>query len=135
MLAVLAIVASGARPALAAGALLAAIAALALVRARRGARTMRAALAERSAGWSDLVASLGELRIAESRIAHPDHTLVSDIEQLRAVTRERALAAQRLAQLEEAELRAAERGAMLAARARNGRSGAPRRRARGGAAP
>jgi hypothetical protein len=76
---------------------------------------MRAALAERTAGWSDLVASLGELRVAESRIAHPDQTLVSDIEQLRAVTRERALAARRLAQLVEAELRAAERGAALAA--------------------
>jgi uncharacterized protein YhaN len=114
VLAFLAIVTSGARPALAAGALLAAIAALALVRARRGARTMRSALAERSAGWSDLVAALGELRVAESRIAYPDHTLVSDIEQLRAVTRERALAAQRLAHLEEGELRAAERGALLA---------------------
>jgi uncharacterized protein YhaN len=115
LLAILAVAVSGARPALAAGAVIAAIAALALVRARRGARTMRAALAERSAGWSDLVASLGDLRVAESRIAHPDHTLVSDIEQLRAVTRERALAAHRLAQLEERELQAAERGAMLAA--------------------
>ena len=56
-------------------------------RARRGTRTMRAALAERSAGGSDLVASLGDLRVAESRIAHPDHTLVSDIEQLRAYAR------------------------------------------------
>ena len=115
LLALLAVVVSGARPALTAGAVVAAVAALALLRARRGARTMRAALAERSAGWSDLVASLGDLRVAESRIAHPDHTLVSDIEQLRAVTREQALAAQRLAQLEEGELRAAERGAMLAA--------------------
>ena len=76
---------------------------------------MRAALAERSAGGSELVASLGDLRVAESRIAHPDHTLVSDIEQLRALTREQALTGRRLAQLEEAELRAAERGATLAA--------------------
>ncbi|MDX6540383.1 MAG: hypothetical protein QOI71_1993 [Gaiellales bacterium] len=115
LLAVLAIVAPGARPALAAGALIASVAALALLRARRGARTLRAALAERSAGWSDLVAALGDLRVAESRIAYPDHTLVSDIEQLRAVTREHALATRRLVQLEEGELRAAERGALLAA--------------------
>ncbi|MDX6572780.1 MAG: hypothetical protein QOC86_1936 [Gaiellales bacterium] len=100
---------------LAVGALLAALTALALVRARKGTRTMRAALAERSAGGSDLVAALGELRIAESRIAQPDHSLVSDIEQLRALTRERALAAGRLTQLVEAELRATERGAALAA--------------------
>ena len=115
VLAVLAAVAIGPRVPLAAGALLAAVAALGLARARRGARTMRAALAERTAGWSDLVASLGDLRVAESRIAHPDHTLVSDIEQLRALTRERALATRRLAQLVEAELRATERGAALAA--------------------
>jgi uncharacterized protein YhaN len=105
----------GPRVLLAAGALLAALAALGLVRARKGTRTMRAALAERSAGGSDLVASLGELRVAESRIAHPDHTLVSDIEQLRALTRERALADRRLGELVEAELRATERGAALAA--------------------
>ena len=61
------------------------------------------------------MASLGELRVAESRIAHPDHTLVSDIEQLRALTREQTLAQRRLAELVEAELRAAERGASLAA--------------------
>ena len=115
VLAVLAVVASGQRPLLGAGAALAALAALALRHARHGARTMRAALAERSAGWSDLVASLGDLRVAESRIAHPDHTLVSDIEQLRALTRERAVSAQRLLQLEEAELRAAERATLLAA--------------------
>ena len=100
---------------LAIGALLAALTAFALVRARKGTRTMRAALAERSAGGSDLVAALGELRIAESRIAQPDHSLVGDIEQLRSLTRERALAAGRLTQLVEAELRAAERGAALAA--------------------
>jgi len=76
---------------------------------------MRTALAERTAGWSDLVAAFGDLRVAESRIAHPDHTLVSDIEQLRAVTREQALSTQRMAQLVEAELRASERGAALAA--------------------
>ncbi len=115
VLAVLAGAFSGARLPLAAGALVAALAALALARARHGARTMRAALAERSAGGSELVASLGDLRVAESRIAHPDHTLVSDIEQLRALTREQALTGRRLAQLEEAELRAAERGATLAA--------------------
>ena len=115
LLVVLAVAVASARTAFAAAAIAAAVAALALLRARRGARTMRAALAERSAGWSDLVAALGDLRVAESRIAHPDHTLVSDIEQLRAVTRERALGAQRLAQLEEGELRAAERGALLAA--------------------
>ncbi|MDX6627840.1 MAG: hypothetical protein QOH00_86 [Gaiellales bacterium] len=114
-LAVLAAAAIGPRVPLAAGALLAALAALGLARARKGARTMRAALAERSAGWSDLVAALGKLRIAESRIAHPDQTLVSDIEQLRALTRERALAARRLAELAEAGLRATERGAALAA--------------------
>ncbi len=114
-LAALAIAFAGARAPLAAAAVLAGLAALVLRRARRGARTMRAALAERTAGWSDLVAALGELRVAESRIAHPDQTLVSDIEQLRALTRERAIAARRLAQLEEGELRAAERGATLAA--------------------
>jgi uncharacterized protein YhaN len=97
------------------GALLAALTSIALVRARNGTRTMRAALAERSAGGSDLVAALGELRIAESRVAQPDHSLVSDIEQLRALTRERALAEGRLTQLVEAELRATERGAALAA--------------------
>ena len=111
----LAIAFSGARVPLAAAALLAAVAALALARARHGARTMRAALAERSAGGSELVASLGDLRVAESRIAHPDHTLISDVEQLRALTREQSLTVRRLAQLEEAELRAAERGATLAA--------------------
>ena len=115
LLAVLAAVAIGPRIPLLAGALIAAVAALALAGARRGARTMRTALAERTAGWSDLVASFGDLRVAESRIAHPDHTLVSDIEQLRAVTREQALATQRMAQLIEAELRATERGAALAA--------------------
>jgi uncharacterized protein YhaN len=115
ILAGLAVVLAGLRLPLATGAVLAGIAALALARARQGARTMRAALAERSAGWRDLVASLGDLRVAESRIAHPDHTLVSDIEQLRAVTREQAIAARRLARLEEGELRAAERGATLAA--------------------
>ena len=115
MLAALAAAGIGPRVPLAAGALLAALAALGLVRARKGTRTMRAALAERSAGGSDLVAALGELRVAESRIAHPDHTLVSDIEQLRALTRERALATRRLAQLVEAELQATERGAALAA--------------------
>ena len=115
LLAVLAAVAVGPRIPLLAGALIAAVAALALAGARRGARTMRTALAERTAGWSDLVASFGDLRVAESRIAHPDHTLVSDIEQLRAVTREQALATQRMAQLVEAELRATERGAALAA--------------------
>jgi uncharacterized protein YhaN len=114
-LAVLAGANAGPRIPLLAGAFVAALAALALARARRGARTMRTALAERTAGWSDLVASLGDLRVAESRIAHPDHTLVSDIEQLRAVTREQAFATQRLAQLVEAELRATERGAALAA--------------------
>ena len=114
-LAALAVGFGGARLPLAVAALLAGVAALALGRARKGAHTMRAALAERTAGWSDLVASLGDLRVAESRIAHPDHTLVSDIEQLRALTRERSLASKRLAQLEEAELRAAERGATLAA--------------------
>jgi uncharacterized protein YhaN len=106
---------SGGRMALGAGALIAGAVAIALARARHGARAMRVALAERSAGWSELVASLGDLRVAESRIAHPDHTLVSDIEQLRSLTREQTLAAKRLAQLEEAELRAAERGATLAA--------------------
>jgi uncharacterized protein YhaN len=111
----LAVALSGARVPLVAGALFAAVAALALARARHGARTMRAALAERSAGGSELVGSLCDLRVAESRIAHPDHTLVSDIEQLRALTREQSLTARRLAQLEEAELRAAERGATLAA--------------------
>jgi hypothetical protein len=115
VLAILALVLPGNRPALATGATIAAAATLALLRARRGASTMRAALAERSAGWRDLVTSLGDLRVAESRIAHPDHTLVSDVEQLRAVTREHVLAAQRLSQLEEGERRAAERGAMLAA--------------------
>jgi uncharacterized protein YhaN len=105
----------GARLPVIAGAVLAAAVAVALARARRSARTIRSALAERSAGWSDLVASLGDLRVAESRIAHPDHTLVSDIEQLRALAREQELGARRLAQLEEAELRAAERGATLAA--------------------
>jgi uncharacterized protein YhaN len=115
LLAVLAVAAIGPRIPLLAGALIAAVAALALAGARRGARTMRTALAERTAGWSDLVASFGDLRVAESRIAHPDHTLVSDIEQLRAVTREQALATQRMAQLIEAELRATERGAALAA--------------------
>ena len=111
----LAIALPGARVPLAVAASLAAVAALALARARSGARTMRAALAERSAGGSELVASLGDLRVAESRIAQPDHTLVSDIEQLRALTREQSLTVRRLAQLEEAELRAAERGATLAA--------------------
>jgi uncharacterized protein YhaN len=115
MLALLAAAAIGPRVPLAAGAVVAAAVALGLARARKGARTMRAALAERSAGWSDLVASLGDLRVAESRIAHPDHTLVSDIEQLRTVTREQALATRRLAQLVESELRATERGAALAA--------------------
>ena len=115
MLAALAAAGIGPRLPPAVGALLAAFAALGLVRARKGTRTMRAALAERSAGGSDLVAALGELRVAESRIAHPDHTLVSDIEQLRALTRERALATRRLAQLVEAELQATERGASLAA--------------------
>ena len=115
LLVVLAAAAIGPRIALAAGALLAALGALALERARRGARTMRTALAERTAGWSDLVAAFGDLRVAESRIAHPDHTLVSDIEQLRSVTREQALSTQRMAQLVEAELRASERGAALAA--------------------
>ena len=115
VLAILALVLPGIRPALAAGAAIAGATALALLRARRGARTMRAALAERSAGWRDLVTSLGDLRVAESHIAHPDHTLVSDIEQLRAVAREHVLATQRLSQLEEGERRAAERGAMLAA--------------------
>jgi uncharacterized protein YhaN len=115
VLAGLAVALTGLRLPLAIGALLAAVAALALARARQGARTMRAALAERSAGWRDLTAALGDLRAAESRIAHPDQTLVSDIEQLRAVTREQAIAARRLAQLEEGELRAAERGATLAA--------------------
>ena len=111
----LAVAFAGARLPLAAGALLAALAALGLARARHGARTMRSALAERSAGGSELVGALGDLRIAESRIAHPDQTLVSDIEQLRALTREQGITARRLAQLEEAELRAAERGATLAA--------------------
>ena len=114
-LVLLALAAVGPRLPLLAGAAVAALAALALLRARRGARTMRTALAERTAGWSDLVASFGDLRVAESRIAHPDPTLVSDIEQLRGVTREQALATQRLAQLVEAELRATERGAALAA--------------------
>jgi uncharacterized protein YhaN len=115
VLAVLAAAAIGPRIPLLAGAVGAALVALALVRARRGARTMRTALAERTAGWSDLVASFGDLRVAESRIAHPDHTLVSDVEQLRTVTREQELATQRMAQLVEAELRATERGAGLAA--------------------
>jgi uncharacterized protein YhaN len=115
VLAALAFALPGARVPLLAGALLSGLAALWLRRARRGARTMRAALAERSAGWSELVAALGDLRVAESRIAHPDQTLVGDIEQLRALTRERAIAVRRLAQLEEGELRAAERGATLAA--------------------
>ena len=114
-LAALAFILAGARIWLGAGAALAAVAALVLTHARRGARTMRAALAERTAGWSDLVAAFGELRVAESRIAHPDHTLVSDIEQLRSVTREQIIGTRRLAQLEEGELRAAERGATLAA--------------------
>ena len=105
----------GPRASLAAGALVAAIAALGLRRARKGTRRLRAALAERSAGGSDLVASLGELRVAESRIAYPDHTLVGDIEQLRALTREQTLAQRRLAELVEAELRSTERGASLAA--------------------
>ena len=51
VLAILALVLPGIRPALAAGAAIAGATALALLRARRGARTMRAALAERSAGW------------------------------------------------------------------------------------
>ena len=114
-LAALALAFPGPRLALAGAAVLAALVAAGLARARKGARRMRAALAERTAGWSDLVASFGALRVAESRIAHPDQTLVSDIEQLRALTRERAFAARRLAQLEEGELRAAERGATLAA--------------------
>ena len=121
---------ASARGLLAAGALLAALAALGLARARKGTRTMRAALAERSAGGSDLVASLGELRVAESRIAHPDHTLVSDIEQLRALTREQALAAAPgPARGSRAACHRARRGPRR--RARHGRHGTPLGGARG----
>ena len=115
---------------------------------RRARAPARCALPSRSArpAWRDLVTALGDLRVAESRIAHPDHTLVSDIEQLRAVTREHVLATQRLAQLEEAERRAAERGATLAAcsapttrsvsrRSSRPPSGAMRRPRRGRARP
>ena len=76
---------------------------------------MRDALKEHSAATRELVAALGDLRVAESRIAHPDQTLVSDVEQLRTVRREHALATQRLEQLIDAERRATERGAALAA--------------------
>ena len=114
-LAALAIAFPGPRPVLAVAAAIAAGLAAFLVSKRRGARAMRGALAVHSAGVSALVTALGELHVAESRIAHPDQTLVGDIEQLRIVTREHALSSRRLAQLEEAELRAAERGATLAA--------------------
>ena len=123
-LAGLAIAFAGARVPLAAAAAVAALTALLLRRARRGARTMRAALAERTAGWSDLVAALGDLRVAESRIAHPDQTLVGDIEQLRALTRERALATRRLAAARgrRAARRRARRGARRSARKRRRRA-------------
>ena len=95
---------------------------------------MRTALAERTAGWSDLVASFGDLRVAESRIAHPDHTLVSDIEQLRAVTREQSArdAANGAARRGRAARNRARRGARRGARHR--RSRAPLGGARGRAA-
>ena len=76
---------------------------------------MRDALKEHSVATRELLAALGDLRVAESRIAHPDQTLVSDVEQLRTVRREQALATQRLEQLIDAERRAIERGAALAA--------------------
>ena len=115
VLAALAIAFPGPRPVLAVAAAIAAGLAAFLVSKRRAARAMRGALAVHSAGVSALVTALGELHVAESRIAHPDQTLVGDIEQLRIVTREHALSSRRLAQLEEGELRAAERGATLAA--------------------
>jgi DNA repair exonuclease SbcCD ATPase subunit len=111
----LAIALPGPRPVLAAAAALAAILAAFLASKRNGAQTMRDALAAHSAGASALVTALGDLHVAEARIAHPDQSLVGDIEQLRIVTREHALSSRRLAQLEEGELRAAERGATLAA--------------------
>jgi DNA repair exonuclease SbcCD ATPase subunit len=114
-LAALAIAFPGPRPLLAGAAAIAAGLAAFLVSKRRAARAMRGALAVHSAGMSALVTALGELHVAESRIAHLDQTLVGDIEQLRIVTREHALSSRRLAQLEEGELRAAERGATLAA--------------------
>ena len=84
-------------------------------RKRRAARTMRAALAERSAGGSD-ARGLAR-RAARRRVAH--RASRSDARQRHRaaarVTREHALSSRRLAQLEEAELRAAERGATLAA--------------------
>ena len=115
VLAALAIAFPGPRPVLAVAAAIAAGLAAFLVSKRRAARAMRGALAVHSAGVSALVTALGELHVAESRIAHPDQSLVGDIEQLRIVTREHALSTRRLAQLEEGELRAAERGATLAA--------------------
>ncbi|MDX6564066.1 MAG: hypothetical protein QOD65_3880 [Gaiellales bacterium] len=111
----LAIALPGPRPVLAAAAALAAGLAAFLVYKRKGERAMRGALAAHAAGVSALVTALGELHVAESRITHPDQSLVGDIEQLRIVTREHALSSRRLAQLEEGELRAAERGATLAA--------------------
>ena len=114
-LAALAIALPGPRAALLGAAALAAATAAFLAYKRKGARLMRGALKEHSAAASELVTALGDLRVAESRIAHPDHTLVSDIEQLRTVTREQVIAQRRLEQLVEAELLAAQRGAALAA--------------------
>ena len=114
-LAALAIALPGPRPVLALAAALAAVAAAFGVAKRRGTRAMRDALKEHSIATRELLAALGDLRVAESRIAHPDQTLVSDVEQLRTVRREQALATQRLEQLIDAERRAIERGAALAA--------------------
>ena len=111
----LAIALPGPRPVLGVAAALAAVLAGFLLIKRKGAQAMRGALAAHSAGASALATALGDLHVAESRIAHPDQSLVGDVEQLRIVTREHALSSRRLAQLEESELRAAERGATLAA--------------------
>lgn len=115
VIAALALALPGPRLALLAGALLLAAAAGFLAYKRKGARRMRVALKEHSAASSELVTALGDLHVAESRKERPDQTLVGDIEQLRAATRDQALATARLAQLVEAELRATERGAALAA--------------------
>ena len=77
---------------------------------------MRAALAERSAGGSELVAVAR--RPARRRVAHRasrSHARRATSSSCARSRASSALTARRLAQLEEAELRAAERGATLAA--------------------
>ena len=93
----------------------AALAPFLLVKRRRAPGRCAARWPRTRQAASALATALGDLHVAESRIAHPDQSLVGDIEQLRIVTREHALSSRRLAQLEESELRAAERGATLAA--------------------